>query len=308
MRTVLDAFPRWELSSFGSDVSAEGSIDGFLTGCFLTPLLSTFGEFTAILSYASRRGLMWKQMQEEASNSLRTIAPLDRLFFYIFTCPMIILQLELHCVAASFFKQNNQGSVHHGYDSDEWNLLRTFGPTLGDADAINTQHKLHYYIANGDKSGAHREAILECIRDVEKNLSDDSGMGGTYLLNTNLATPAETFMAAADAIENDDLASKYATYILHTLSTKCSATSIAHRVLARTAHRRGESRNSVVQSYRAACKEAMDGHLYGLAFVIGRECSGAEGQQLAGEACAALGKSRDLLEAQYTKALEGHFT
>ena len=51
----------------------------------------------------------------------------------------------------------------------------------------------------------------------------------------------------------------------------------------------------------------MEGHMYGLAWLVGRECvaicGDTIGQSLVAGACASIGKTNDELEIEYTDAL-----
>ena len=59
---------------------------------------------------------------------------------------------------------------------------------------------------------------------------------------------------------------------------------------------------AIASLYEAAADEAMEGHLYSLAWVIGREC-GVEGKKIVDTACAAIGKSHATLENEYLEVL-----
>ena len=79
------------------------------------------------------------------------------------------------------------------------------------------------------------------------------------------------------------------------------------RALARAALRAGR-RDEASTRFRAAADAAMDGGLYALVWVIGRECTdqcaGNEGRKIIDAACAEIGKPHDELEREYLAVLQ----
>jgi hypothetical protein len=178
---------------------------------------------------------------------------------------------------------------------DEWKILSPVEVTL-------SMLALQIYLAFGAAaSGADRSAVLAAISDVDGHIKEDLQYH-VYRRAGCTPTHIEGMLMVAEELEEDVLTTRYANHILDTYPFKGGARACAYRALARIAIRGGR-RSDAVASFKAAAAAAMESFAYSLAWLIGRECGGTDGQKIIHDACAAMGKTDDVLEREYVDVL-----
>eukprot|EP00747_Dinoflagellata_sp_TGD_P012710 gnl/TRDRNA2_/TRDRNA2_121925_c0_seq1.p1 gnl/TRDRNA2_/TRDRNA2_121925_c0~~gnl/TRDRNA2_/TRDRNA2_121925_c0_seq1.p1 ORF type:complete len:521 (-),score=83.70 gnl/TRDRNA2_/TRDRNA2_121925_c0_seq1:144-1571(-) len=103
---------------------------------------------------------------------------------------------------------------------------------------------------------------------------------------------------------DDLLAEWYVARTLENKATKASARCSVLTLRGRISTRRGD-RDAAVDHWQAAARLAIEAHVPFMAWIAGRQCGGAEGEQLIQEACAAMGRRDEEVLREFQEATDG---
>jgi hypothetical protein len=247
---------------------------------------------------------MQRQIGEEHAAGMRQSYGHDAIMFVFMvarTLPLLNLPLVDKQMASDF-----EFSWDRGLSAEERTLQ---GAWIQDRDlntfieAIELQARLIAYVLLGDACRVDRSTVIATIRDLEARLETQVEEESLWsFANTNFPSFSEVMLMAADSLGEDTLVTRMANRLLTLFPNNGIVTVCAHRALAHVACR-GANKEGAVASYIIAADLAMQGHMMSFAWLLGRECGGAEGQQIMDTACAALDKPHAALENEYVKAL-----
>jgi hypothetical protein len=181
-------------------------------------------------------------------------------------------------------------------------LGHVFGQELnrkGGETYMKAVNLLELFLVHGDEpEGAVRALIGDVAKVVEQNRQVAIGLiwpASGYSL-------AEVSALAAERIGDDELAERYASFVVEHYSGWNEVTRITGRlVLARVQQRRGR-RAAAVGHFQHAASDALGAHHVLMALRAGLECGGSEGAEMVERAVAASGRPRDLLLQEYAAA------